>query len=199
MTMRKYKDVFTLNLHPLKFVDVDIFGTPKNYYAFMFLNSYSEKLLTPAVIAMLNNEVQISNDTLRNLGVIITHKFMPIWNKIFDTLSIEYNPVADYRITGTEKITSNNKTENNDTREVKNYIAGFNSDISESIDDSNSNSAGSSNKIDEGNRDKIYTKEGITGNTPIQEYINREINLRKLTISDIILNDTINFITLAIY
>ena len=195
----KYNQVFTLNKHPLKYVEIEEFETPKNYYGFMFLNSYGEKLLTPAIISMLDNEGKISNESLQTLGMIITNKFFPIWRNIFNTLKIEYNPVADYRITGTEKITSSNKSENSDTREVKNYISGFNSDISESIDDSNSNSAGSSNRIGEGNSDKIYTKEGITGSTPIQDYINREIELRKLTISDIITKNVIDFITLAIY
>lgn len=195
----KYNQVFTLEKHPLKYVEIEEFETPKNYYGFMFLNSYGEKLLTPAIISMLDSKGEISDDSLQILGMVITNKFFPIWRNIFNTLKIEYNPVADYKITGTEKITSINKSENNDTREVKNYISGFNSEISESIDDSNSNSAGSSNRIGEGNSDKIYTKEGITGSTPIQDYINREIELRKLTISDIITKNVIDFVTLAIY
>ena len=196
--INKYSEVFTLDKNPLTYVDLDEFNTPKKYYAFIMLNRYGEKLLSPMISKLIENN-DISTENLQLLGEIISARFMPIWRHINNTLNIEYNPIADYRITGTEKITANNRTENTDSRNIQNFISGFNSEDDTSLDDSNSKSAGSSNRIGEDNRDKIYTKEGITGATPIQEYIQREIKLRKVPICDIIVEDVIKFITLAIY
>lgn len=196
--INRYNEVFTLEKNPLKYVDLSEFQISQKYYAFIMLNKYGEKLLAPMIEKLIEDK-NISEDNLQLLGEIISARFLPIWRQIYQTLSIEYNPIADYRITGTEKISANNRVENTDNRNIKNYISGFNSADDTSIDDSNSQSEGNSNRIGEDNRDKIWTKEGITGATPIQEYINREINLRKKPICDIIIEDVIKFITLAIY
>lgn len=195
--INRYNEVFTLEKNPLKYVDLSEFETPHKYYSFIMLNKYGEKLLAPMIEKLIENN-DISEENLQLLGEIISARFLPIWRQIYNTLNIEYNPIADYRIKGTEKISANNRIENTDSRNIQNYISGFNSEDN-SIDDSNSQSAGSSNRIGEDNRDKIWTKEGITGATPIQDYISREINLRKMPMCDIIVEDVIKFITLAIY
>lgn len=196
--INKYNEIFTLEKNPLTYVDLDEFNTPKKYYGFIMLNKYGEKLLAPMINKLVENN-DISDDNLRLLGEIISARFLSTWRHINNTLEIEYNPIADYRITGTEKVKANNNTENTDSRNIQNFISGFNSEDDTSLDDSNSKSAGSSNRISEDNKDKIWTKEGITGATPIQEYISREINLRRLSTCDIIIEDVIRFITLAIY
>lgn len=194
--MLKYKDKFNYTLNPLMFVQSTLINGNDNYYSYSFMVHYGEKWLAPFV----ENLFVDSKTPYEILGMLIQNKFNETWNKIFDTLQIEYNPLTDYLVKGKEQTTRNDSTVINSGNVVTEKTTSFDSAVNDFIDDNKilNDSNSTNNSSIENNL--ITQKEGLIGRTPIQEYIKREIALRvDNNIKDIIIKNTIDYITLPIY
>ena len=194
--MLKYKDKFSYSLNPLMYVQSTLINGADNYYSYSFMTLYGEKWLAPFVENLFND----SETPYEILGMLIQNKFNDTWNKIFDTLQIEYNPLTDYLVKGTEQTTRNDSSVMNTGNIITEKTTSFDSAVNDFIDDNKTTSDINSTNNSSVENNLVTQKEGLIGRTPIQEYIKREIALRmNNNIKDIIIKNTIDYITLPIY
>lgn len=194
--MLKYKDKFSYNVNPLMYVDIPLINGSDTYYSAAFMTLCAEKWLAPFVENLFSD----SETPYEILGMLIQNKFSDIWNKISATLQIEYNPLTDYRILGTELRASSDTMITNTGAVTIDKVTSFDTTTDNFINDNKTQSDSNETNTSSAAQNLTTQKEGIIGRTPIQEYIRREIALRATTdIKDIIIRDTISFITLPIY
>lgn len=171
----------------------------------------------------------LSNDGVNQLLSILKYRFLTKWNKLYNTLNLNYNPIKPYDMTiiedsqdkmiaDTETESSSSSTsENNETNENisnnNNDVYGFNSTTSVPSDKNNSSSTDNStyNSTDTNNKeisigydrtteiDKTITRQGNIGNTTQQELIERERNVWQYQIMDTIFNDLDSVFTRSKY
>lgn len=194
--MIKYKDKFSYSLNPLMYVSTPLIDTTDEYYSFTFMTLYGEKWLAPFVENLFTD----AENPYEILGMLIQNKFTDVWNKISATLHIEYNPLTDYRILGTESRATSDTTISNSGNVIIDKVTTFDTTTDDYINDNKTTTDANSTNTSSISHNLTTQKEGIVGKTPIQEYIRREIALRTSTdIKDIIIRDTISFICLPIY
>lgn len=206
MNLIQYRKVFSLTKSPLEYVDISAYGD-KNYFTmYLYLNA-GEKWLSPVITNLLTvdgiidgcPQYTITDENLQLLGIILTAKFNESWNKIYETLNIEYNPVSDYRMAGTETISGSATVESADVNNIISKVTSYDTAEDSFVDSTKDTSNKTFNQSNVNNNNSAFQKEGITGKKPVQSYINNEIELRKNTIRDIIIKDLISFSTLSIY
>ena len=200
--MIKYKDKFSYSVNPLMYVSTSLIDTTDEYYSFTFMTLCGDKWLAPFVESLFT-DASTSTDaeyTYEILGMLIQNKFTNIWGKISATLQIEYNPLTDYRILGTESRATSDTTISNSGNVIIDKVTAFDTTTDDYINDNKTTTDANSTNTSSISHNLTTQKEGIVGKTPIQEYIRREIALRASTdIKDIIIRDTISFICLPIY
>ena len=200
--MIKYKDKFSYSVNPLMYVSTPLIDTTDEYYSFTFMTLCGEKWLAPFV-ENLFTDTSTSTDAeypYEILGMLIQNRFTDVWNKISATLQIEYNPLTDYRILGTESRATSDTTISNSGNVIIDKVTAFDTTTDDYINDNKTTTDANSTNTSSISHNLTTQKEGIVGKTPIQEYIRREIALRASTdMKDIIIRDTIGFICLPIY
>ena len=200
--MIKYKDKFSYSVNPLMYVSTSLIDTTDEYYSFTFMTLCGDKWLAPFVESLFT-DASTSTDAeypYEILGMLIQNKFTNIWGKISATLQIEYNPLTDYRILGTESRATSDTTISNSGNVIIDKVTAFDTTTDDYINDNKTTTDANSTNTSSISHNLTTQKEGIVGKTPIQEYIRREIALRASTdIKDIIIRDTISFICLPIY
>lgn len=198
----KYKDKFSYSVNPLMYVSTSLIDTTDEYYSFTFMTLCGDKWLAPFVESLFT-DASTSTDAeypYEILGMLIQNKFTNIWGKISATLQIEYNPLTDYRILGTESRATSDTTISNSGNVIIDKVTAFDTTTDDYINDNKTTTDANSTNTSSISHNLTTQKEGIVGKTPIQEYIRREIALRASTdIKDIIIRDTISFICLPIY
>lgn len=206
MNLIQYNKIFSLTKSPLEYVDISQFGD-KSYFTIMLYLNAGEKWLAPVITNLLTIESiiddipkhTITDENLQLLGTVINAKFNDSWNKIYNTLGIEYNPISDYRMAGTEIVNGSATLESADNNSVVSKVTSYDTTDDSYIDSTKDTSNKTFNQSNQNSNNTAFQKEGITGKKPVQSYINNEIELRKNTIRDIIIKDLISFTTLAIY
>ena len=194
--MIKYKDKFSYSVNPLMYVSTPLIDTTDEYYSFTFMTLCGEKWLAPFVENLFTD----AEYPYEILGMLIQNRFTDVWNKISATLQIEYNPLTDYRILGTESRATSDTTISNSGNVIIDKVTAFDTTTDDYINDNKTTTDANSTNTSSISHNLTTQKEGIVGKTPIQEYIRREIALRASTdIKDIIIRDTIGFICLPIY
>lgn len=159
---------------------------------------------------------EFSNELYLTLSKLTNNRYYKKWKKIFDTFSLEYNPIKPYDMTihdhnydehgGETVIDRTHSDESEITNETEydtteNGYQGFNSENYNPVDkSSNTSKDTSSSKVDvEGqvktthgrtvDSDRDITRSGNIGNITQQELIERERELWKYQIYDIIFRD----------
>lgn len=201
MKLLLYSQIFTLTKSPIEYANIEKFGA-KTYFDTLLFMQAGERWLAPVIVNLLNYDGEryfISDSNLTLLGQIIDTKFLDSWNKIYDTLNIEYNPISDYRMSGNETVIGSGSTESADNKSVINRITSYDTAEDSYIDSTKDTSNTVYNQSNQNTNNTTFDKEGITGKTPVQSYIRNEIDLRKTTCRDIIVKDLISFTTLDLY
>ena len=191
----KYKDKFGYSVNPLMYVSSPLIDSSDTYYSAAFMTLCAEKWLAPFVENIFGN----SSAPYETLGMLIQNKFSAVWTKVNATLEIEYNPLTDYRILGSESRASSDTTISNSGNTVIDKVTSFDAG-DDFINDNKSIAENTATNNNSATANLTTQKEGIIGKTPIQEYIRREIALRASNdMKDIIIRDTISYICLPIY
>lgn len=174
-----YNDIFTklktkYNPSYLENVDTSILD-------FDFLMNYGRREI-PCLL-----ESKTSDDIV----TIIYNRFNEQWNRAYDVLFSQYNPIENYNMdehvyeTGEIKNTNDGESSSNNKQEVISGIYGFNSVGSTDSDNTSSNAQGSSNskntsKTSFDNRDTHTTRSGNIGVTTTQQMIESELKIRSI-------------------
>lgn len=194
--MLKYREKFNYRLNPLMYVDTPLITGSDSYYNVSFMALCGDKWLAPFVENLFSD----TDTPYEILGMLIQNKFNDTWQKIFDTLQIEYNPLTDYRISGIELRNSSDTMTVSSGNIITEKVTSFDTTTDDFINDNKTTNDANSTNNSSAAQNLTTQKEGLIGRTPIQEYIRREIALRvDNDIKDIIIRNTITFITLPIY
>ena len=194
--MLKYKEKFNYQNNPLMYVTTPLIDGSDTYYSATFMALCAEKWLAPFVENLFSD----TDTPYEILGMLIQNKFSDTWNKIADTLQIEYNPLTDYRISATEQRGGSDTLTISSSNTVIEKVTSFDTTNDNFINDNKTANDTNSTNNSYTAQNMTTQKEGLIGRTPIQEYIRREIALRvDNNIKDIIIRNTISFITLPIY
>lgn len=68
-----------------------------------YFNNSGHKIVSPLIDNLLNNKEYLSIEDMQTLAKIIIKKYGFTWNKIYNTMQLEYNPIHNYNMTENEK------------------------------------------------------------------------------------------------
>jgi len=209
----KYNEVFNINRGILKYCNIQIktlHNTPDemhNYQAvyddkylnLLCLSNFGNCPLSPVVTTMIENG-NISEESLKDLGDIIYHRFQYTWSKYYDILATEYQLIQNgdtftHTIQETTVINSDTSIFN-ESRD----LYGFNSiDINDSVHDTK-NISDTQNLKNSSSRIENFSQVGSWYDAmKIQQAILSELKLREENYLDYIMKDLKRFCTLAVY
>ena len=138
------------------------------------------------------NEMLDHNKTIGDIASVVFNRFKDKWEKSYDALMMEYNPINNYDMT--EKETVNSKITS--STDVNNETYGF----------GNSNPAptdnGKSETVTEGSKDdniRELERSGNIGVTTSAQLVAGELELRKNIFIESVMNDIDSIMCLKIY
>ena len=79
-------------------------------------NHSGGKFVSPLVRNLLNADGELTSTERARLAMIIFNKFKDKWDKLYETLSLEYNPIENYRMVESETYEKTNEGTNDYTR-----------------------------------------------------------------------------------
>ena len=191
----------------------------------MYHGSRSGQKIVSSLIDTLITEDTLSNDNKQNIAMAIFAKYHTNWEKLWNTLSLEYNPIENYSMTETETetdkhagtnsfdgsditVNSENTVQNTQTN---NQLFGFNStnavDADKSMGDNTQDVSGNVNRTTKNNstenlsvdRDRTLKRSGNIGVTTSQKMLQSERNLWIWNFFDSVFKDVDTFLTIQIY
>lgn len=161
-----------------------------------FYSENGEKAISPILLYYSVND-SISDDNFVSVCEMLWETNIENWTRLAEIFTLDYDVVNPYNITDTTVLSSSTKTTNEDVTTTDSDIYGFNSDSPVNDSDKTDSSTGNSEK--EIAETKTYTRKGNIGNTAYQDFINKELELRKTKFIDCVFADIARFATLPIY
>lgn len=221
--MRKLKEVLTPSDGVFKYLSLRgnvPWEMESSLLDLRYLSKSGDKFVAP-LIDLVVTTPQPSTENLNTIADTILGLYLTKWNKLYETLSLEYNPIENYRMvetetgagtTHTEGTSSNSSqmetTTSNDST-TDNMIFGFNSSSAKNSDQvvvdatgsSNSSGSGLSSDSSDGttNTNRELTRSGNIGVTTSQELILSERNLWEWNFFEIVFRDVDYLLTLQVY
>lgn len=144
-----------------------------------------DKFISPLVNRLLNSSGELSPANVSLLAGIIFDKYNTQWSKLWDTLSLEYDPISNYNMTETES------TNGNASNSVHNAVNGFNS--SSAVDSDNQTASATSSG------QRALTRSGNIGVTTSQQMLQSERDLWMWSYFDVVFADIDKLLCLSIY
>lgn len=139
----------------------------------------------------------LSHHDITDVITFIVIKYSENWKRIKETLRFDYDVLSPYKVTQETKVAKTATNSNTGESKQQNGIVGFDSDVAtpSSVDtntDTNTTNATESTTT-------TVTNTGNNGNTNYADLITKEIEVRKNSFIDLVLNDIQSQITLDIY
>lgn len=145
-----------------------------------YISSYGTRIISPLVNDLLNENEELTEQAKEKLANIIYARFGVNWQKLFDTMSLQYNPIENYSMVETEQATGQangtNEQETKQESELANGRYGFNSGTSnptETSKASGNNKTKGTNSLNN-STDRTLTRSGNIGVTTSQQMITSE-------------------------
>lgn len=172
------------------------------------------KRISVLVNNLLSDDGTISDANAQKIGDLIYYKYITSWQKIWDAITAQYNPVENYsRNTSTQTTHNGTRTPNltdTETRtgrndETENERYGFGGTDATPTDKSTTTYAGTNTKQQTGTESESATDivaelvHGNIGVTTNQQMITEEIKLRAETYINIINADVDKILTSMVY
>lgn len=159
-----------------------------------------KRCITPIVELLLDNGTTLTSGSLDRLATLILSEYKESWDKIHETLTLEYNPLSASQYNETE--TSNVEGENNDTtKEIKQDDVS----TSDSLPDNFISDGKSTNDSQATSKNKNTSTRTLTRTSNSTSYkpvdlLKSEIDMRITTkFTTRILEDVKNYIAMPIY
>lgn len=156
-------------------------------------------------------ETGVEEPTLREeietrYAELIKTELLPNWEKVYNALFSDYNPIENYRMVENEETDGDTKREtnlsvsgsNSESTSNERKFNGFNTDSPKVVESSNGSSSGSNsqttlgseeNNVDTLHNERELTRSGNIGVTTSQQMIESELNLRKHKFLNIVYAD----------
>lgn len=196
----KYKDIFTVEKGI--FNGVIIPGNiPLIQLNALILSKVGQRNITQIVnnfVIYENGIPFITDNNLEVLAGIINSIYNIKWNKIYETLSLEYIASDNYKRKEVENIEVEGDENIVGNEETQNKVYGYDSELA--TNDKNETVTNSNESTTTNSRERVLTVTGKMGGTSYQSLIREELRLRRDNIFvDMIINDVKNFVVLPIY
>ena len=138
------------------------------------------------------NEMLDHNKTIGDIASVVFNRFKDKWEKSYDALMMEYNPINNYDMT--EKETVNSKITS--STDINNETYGFNSPNPAPTDNGKSETVTSGSKDD---NIRELERSGNIGVTTSAQLVAGELELRKNIFIESVMNDIDSIMCLKIY
>lgn len=193
--MEKVKDIISL--------ENSFFGTMKTNYETLYTKLFGEIETSDMDMNLLVQcgerycSPLLSHYPMNKVVSYVVQKYGDSWEKIKDTLSLEYDVLKPYSTTTTTKSEKTANSTTNGSSEETNGVVGFDS---ETVTDSDTTNTTSNNSTDETQTDNTTVENGgNVGSYTNADLIANEIEMRKVSFISLALNDIQSQLTLDIY
>lgn len=153
-----------------------------------------------------STETEIREEIESRYAELINAELLPNWERVYNALFSDYNPIENYRMIENEETDGDTKREtnlsvsgsNSESNSNERKFNGFNTDSPKVVESSNGSSSGSNsqstlgseeNNVDTLHNERELTRSGNIGVTTSQQMIESEINLRKHKFLNIVYAD----------
>lgn len=122
----------------------------------MLLSSFGQRPIAPIIELLLGSESVLSEESRQRLAKILSSKYKTNWQKKWDILQLEYNPINNYKLDVTENNTLD-RTVGTDTTETTNITHDETNTITntKTYDTTNSQEVNSTSTLDETNSSNV--------------------------------------------
>lgn len=177
-------------------------------------SNHGERIISPLVKKLLNTSGELTSANRAKIASIIFTLFNENWTKLYNTLSLEYNPINNYDMSESETYQGANGYTKTNTgtmtdatgNTVTGGVFGFNSSTEsvpadENVSDGLNTHTNNLTETDSGNNSFVRTLErsGNIGVTTSQQMIESERDLWKWNFYESVFNDIDSVLTLKIY
>lgn len=76
----------------------------------MFLNEYGSCLASRYITKLFNENEELTTENRQKLSVMIASRYLLKWEKLWETLHFNYNPISNYDMTESERTETDNLT-----------------------------------------------------------------------------------------
>lgn len=158
-----------------------------------------EKEITPLYENLLENYTK--EEALEYMSNIVYVTYNKSWNKIYQALEEEYNPIHNYNMTENEESdsTSNGSVSSKGSSTENSNTYGFNSSSSKPTDTQMSEATTTQDSNTTGSGSRKLTRSGNIGVTTSQKMLREELEVRKTIFFNNIMSDVDNLLCLCIY
>lgn len=185
----------------------------------------SGQKIVSSLVDNLITDNTLSDDNKQNIAMAIFAKYSTNWEKLWSTMSVEYNPIENYSMTETEtesdkhagtnsfdgsdiSVNSENTVQNTQNN---NQLYGFNStdpvNADKSMGDNIQDVSGNTNRTTKNSgtenlnidRDRTLKRSGNIGVTTSQQMLQSERDLWVWNFFDTVFRDVDTFLTIQIY
>lgn len=179
-----------------------------------FYNFSGQKTISPLLRRYLNGAEKITDSQMVSLANIIYKIYIKNWNKLYATLSLEYNPISNYDMTESETVENEKTNSREGSQSVStttsgnsaDNVFGFNSSgaVGDSTTTTSATNSTTSTDSDSGsgtdNTERTLTRSGNIGVTTSQQMIESERDLwRWKFFFDVVFPDIDEVLTVATY
>lgn len=155
------------------------------YLDYLLMGQYGKREITYLVDLVLNGDDVLTTTERDTIMLMLESKLKPIWDRVYETLNIEYDPLTNYNKVEVYEPDNTIQTDTEINLEVQNKTYGFNDDeavpYGDTIQDKANNTQGET-KTHTGKDVKTTTATQDMGANPsaFQDLLKQEIDTRVL-------------------
>lgn len=157
-----------------------------------YLNHSGEKWITRMYEFLLKEQNMTQDEALEFMATTVKIRFTTKWNRLYQALVKEYDPLANYSMKEKENIGSQGKV----TTSGETGIAGFDED---SYSKANNSEMSSETTGDFDKNKRELTREGNIGVTTSQQMLQSEIDVRKYSLYNQVYKDIDSILCQDVY
>ncbi len=200
MTETRVKDVFPISKGIMSVISEAGGYSFNDDMDLRLLANCGRRCITPVIEMILDGAAGFSDELLQRLASLILAEYKDSWDRVFTTLTMEYNPLSASQYTETENIAS--EGENSDiNKEVKQDDVSTSDILPDNfISDGKSTSDTTASGKTKNNTTRTLTRTSNSTSYKPVDLINSEIDMRiKNRFVARILDDVKNYIAMPIY
>lgn len=200
MTEIKVKDVFPMSNGIMSVISTSGGYTFNADIDLRLLATCGKRCITPIVEMLLDGSTTLSNDLLERLAALILSEYKEAWDKIKDTLTMEYNPLSASQYH--EEETTDAEGENTDTskEEQLNDVSTTNALPDNFISDGKTTNDTKASGKSKNKSTRILTRTSNSTSYKPVDLIQSEIDMRvQNKFTSRVLEDVKNYIAMPIY
>ncbi len=200
MTEIKVKDVFPMSNGIMSVISTSGGYTFNADIDLRLLATCGKRCITPIVEMLLDGSTTLSNDLLERLASLILSEYKEAWDKIKDTLTMEYNPLSASQYH--EEETTDAEGENTDTskEEQLNDVSTTNALPDNFISDGKTTNDTKASGKSKNKSTRILTRTSNSTSYKPVDLIQSEIDMRvQNKFTSRVLEDVKNYIAMPIY